>query len=100
MQKISTANSVSDRANDPVWNIFHYDKLHKICPVLNMVWDRFAESYKPGQNQIIDESMIAFKGRLSYVQYLLAKPIRRGIEVWMCCDADTVYLHQFEMYLC
>ena len=40
-----------------------------VLPVLNMVWDSFAESYKPGQNQAIDEGMIAFKGRLSYVQY-------------------------------
>ena len=43
--------------------------------------------------------MIAFKGRPSYVQYLPAKPIKRGIKVWMYCDADTVYLHQFEVYL-
>ena len=64
-----------------------------------MVQDSFAESYKPGQNQTIDEGMIAFKGRLSYVQYLPAKPIKRGIKVWMCCDADTAYLHQFEVYL-
>ena len=43
--------------------------------------------------------MIAFKGKLSYVQYLPAKPIKRGIKVWRCCDADTAYLHQFEVYL-
>ena len=42
--------------------------------------------------------MIAFRGILSYVQYLPAKPIRRGIKVWMCCDNDTAYLHQFEVY--
>ena len=43
--------------------------------------------------------MIAVKGRLSYVQYLPAKPIDIGIMVWMYCDADTTYLHQFEVYL-
>ena len=64
-----------------------------------MVQDSFAESYKPGQNQTIDEGMIAFKGRLGYVQFLPAKPIKRGIKVWMCCDADTTYLHQYEVYL-
>ena len=42
--------------------------------------------------------MIAFKDTLSYVQYLLAKPIKRVINVWMCCDAVTTYLHQFELY--
>ena len=64
-----------------------------------MVQDSFAESYKPGQNQTIDEGMVAFKGRLSYVQHLLAKPIKRGIKIWMHCDADTTYLHQFAVYL-
>ena len=57
--------------------------------MLNMVQDSFAESYKPAQNQTIDEDMIAFKRRLSYIQSLPAKPIKRGIKVWMHCDADT-----------
>ena len=43
--------------------------------------------------------MIAFKVRLSHVQYLPAKPIKREIKVWMSCDADTAYLHPFEVYL-
>ena len=47
----------------------------------------------------IIEGMIAFKGRLSYVQYLPAKPIKRGIKVWICCDADTAYPQQIEVYL-
>ena len=32
------------------------------------------------------EKNTAFKGRLSYVQYLLGKPIKRGIKVLICCD--------------
>ena len=64
-----------------------------------MVQDIFAECYKPGQNETIDEGMIPFKGRLSYVQYLPAKPIKRGIKMWMHCDADSEHLHQFEMHL-
>ena len=43
--------------------------------------------------------MFAFKGRLSYVQYLPAKPIKTGIKAWMHCYSDTAYLHQFEVYL-
>ena len=50
-------------------------------------------------SQTIDEGMIALKARLSYVQYLPAKPVKRAIMVWMCCDADTAYLHQFQVYL-
>ena len=46
-----------------------------------------------------DEGTIAFKSRLICVQCLLAKPIKKGSKVWMYCDADTAYLHQFEVYL-
>ena len=70
-----------------------------ICPVLNMVWDSFAKSYKPWQNETTDDGMIAFKGRLSNVKYLPAKPIKRRIKVCMHCDPDIAYLHQFEVYL-
>ena len=96
-QKLIQYLHVSDRANDPAQNSADYDNLYKIHPVLNMVQDSFAESYKPGQNQTTDEGMIAFKGRLSYVQYLPAKPIKTGIKVWMCYDAYISYLHQFEV---
>ena len=98
-QKLTQHLHVSDRANELAQNSADYDKLYKIHPVLNMVQDSFAENYKPGQNQAIDEGKIAFKSILSYVQYFPAKPIKRGIKVWMCCDDDTTDLHQFEVYL-
>ena len=64
-----------------------------------MVQKTFHDHYKPGKNQSIDEGMIAYKGRLNYVQYLPSKPIKRGIKVWMRCDADRAYLHKFDIYL-
>ena len=97
-QKLTQYLHVSDRDNEPAQNSADYDKLYKIHPVLNMVQDSFAESYKPGQNQIIDEGMIAFKGRPNYVQYLSSKSIKIEIKVWMCCDVDTACLHHFEVY--
>ena len=78
-QKLNQYLHVSNRANEPAWNSADCDKLYKIPLVLNMVWDKFAESYKPGQNQMIDEGMIAFKDRLSYVQYLPTKQSREEL---------------------
>ena len=90
---------VSERANEPAWNNPNYDKLFKIWPVLNMVQQTFKDHYKPSQNQTINEGMVAFKGRLSYMQYLPSKPIKWGIKIWMQCDAESAYLHQFNIYL-
>ena len=53
----------------------------------------------PGKHQTIDEGMIAYKGRLSYMQYMPAKPVKCGIKVWLRCDAESAYMHQFDIYL-
>ena len=43
--------------------------------------------------------MIRFAGKLSFKQYMPAKPIKRGIKVWMCCDPNSAYLSRFDVYL-
>ena len=67
---------VSERANEPASNNPNYDKLFKIQPVLNMVQQTFKDHYKPSQNQTLNEGMVDFKGRFSYMQYLPSKPIK------------------------
>ena len=69
-------------------------------------WEKFGHCFKwlskhfmPGKNQTISEGMIAFKGQLSYMQYMPPKPIKYGIKVWLWCDVETAYLHQFSIYL-
>ena len=89
----------SDRESEPPQNHPNHDKLYKIRPVLEMVQETFHNHYRPSKNQTIDEGMVAFKGRLSYMQYMPAKPIKRGIKIWMRCDAESAYLHQFDIYL-
>ena len=59
----------------------------------------FAQYYKPSRDQAIDEGMIAFTGHLSYVQYKPAKLIKHGIKLWLRCDSNSAYLHQFDVYL-
>ena len=97
-QKLCQYLHVSDRANEPNHQD-NYDKLYKIWPVLTMTQNSFKECYKPGKHQTIDDAMIAFKGCLSYIQYLPAKPIKHGIKLWMRCDSESAYLHEYEVYL-
>ena len=89
---------VSNRANEPNHQ-GNYGKLYKIQPVCTITQNNFKECYKPGKHQAIDEAMIAFKGHLSYIQYLPAKPIKHGIKLWMRCNSESVYLHEYEVYL-
>ena len=64
-----------------------------------MTQNSFKECYKPGKHQAIDEAMIKFKGHLCYIQYLPTKPIQHSIKVWMRCDSESAYLHEYEAYL-
>ena len=64
-----------------------------------MVQESFKVHYNPGKNQTVDEAVIGFKGRLSFVQYLPAKPIKCGMKVWMRCNSESAYLHEFDVYL-
>ena len=43
--------------------------------------------------------MIAFKGRLSFRQYMPAKPTKYGIKVWMAADSQNGYVNNFSVYL-
>ena len=95
MQYLHVSDHTAERPrNDP-----NYDKLAKIRPMLEMVKQTFKDHYMPGKHQTIDEGMIAYKGRLSYMQYMPAKPIKRGIKVWLRCDTESAYMHQFDIYL-
>ena len=98
-EKLTEYLHVSDRENQPPRGSPQYDKLFKIRPVLNTMTETFAQYYKPSQDQAIDEGMVAFTGHLSYVQYLPAKPVKCGIKLWLRCDSNSAYLHQFDVYL-
>ncbi|XP_062606783.1 piggyBac transposable element-derived protein 4-like [Saccostrea cucullata] len=98
-EKITEYFHVSDRASEPARGTRNFDKLFKVREVLTMTKRKFNESYKPNKSMAIDEAMIKWTGRLSYKQYLPAKPIKRGIKVWMRCDSENAFLTDFNIYL-
>ena len=53
----------------------------------------------PNKHIAMDEGMIAFKGRLSFRQYMLGKPTKHGIKVWMAVDSKNGYVISYNVYL-
>lgn len=98
-QKLSQYFHVSDRAREPASGHPDYNRLYKIRHVMNTLARTFRNTWTLSREATVDEAMIAFTGRLSYKQYMPAKPIKRGIKLWMLCDARTAYVHRFEVYL-
>ena len=74
------------------------DKLWKIKWFVDFLNEKFKELYVPYDNATVDESMIKFKGRLGFRQYLPAKPTKWGVKVWTLAESDTGYLHCFQVY--
>ena len=43
--------------------------------------------------------MIGFRRKLSFRQYMCAKPTKHGIKVWMAADSSNGYVLNFDVYL-
>lgn len=52
----------------------------------------------PHQNLCIDESIIVFKGRLIFKQFIPSKRHRFGIKMFVLCDVMTGYIIDFLIY--
>ena len=56
------------------------DRLYKIRNVVEILRKAFNESFQPYQRLCIDESLLLYKGRLSFKQYIPSKRNRFGIK--------------------
>ena len=65
------------------------DRLRKIRPILNIFQESFQNCLQPFQNLVVDESLILFKGRLIFKQYIPSKRHRFGMKLFMLCDCQT-----------
>ena len=91
--KISQYFHPNDRSQMP----FHaqgkpVDKLYLVRPILDIVLNQIQDNYIPYSDVSVDE---AYRGRLSFRQYLAAKPTRYG----KACDARNGFCFDFDVYL-
>ena len=98
-EKLTQYFHVADRQSEPERRSPNYDRLFKIRPIMNTVKETSYKYYKPHREMAIDEGMIKFAGRNSMKQYMPAKPVKRGVKVWMRCESKTSYLTKFNFYL-
>ena len=89
---------LNDTQKMPPRDNIQYDKLYKIRPLYDLVVSAFKNAYIPNQNISVDESVISFKGRLSWVQYLPNKPHKWGIKAWVMADSSNGYVCNFKLY--
>ena len=69
---------------------------YKVRPIFDYILNKWKTNFKPTKNISVDEGMIAFRGRLSFRQYMPAKPTKYGIKVWMAADSSTPFAVHLE----
>ena len=73
------------------------DRLHKIRNIIEAIVDNFKSSIKPGKNIVIDESMVPWRGRLGFRQYIPGKRHKYGVKAYKLCLPEG-YTYNFEIY--
>ncbi|XP_065568873.1 piggyBac transposable element-derived protein 4-like [Artemia franciscana] len=56
----------------------NYDKPHKIRPLIDKLRSSFRRTCKATKEQAVDESVVKFKGRIAFKQYMPTKPINEA----------------------
>lgn len=85
-------NTAYDPENDP------FPKLFKLKPVLDYLFAKFKSVYTPERNISIDESLMLWKGRLSWKQYIPIKRDRFGIKSFELCESSSGYVWNSVVY--
>lgn len=73
-------------------------KLNKIWPVFHRINKKCSELYIPERDVAVDESLLLYKGRLGWVQYIPMKRSRFGIKWYLLCESKSGYLFSSIIY--
>ena len=73
-------------------------KRDKVQPFIDLICPSFEAAYTPGPQIAIGESVISFKGQVSFRQYLKGKPHPWGMKAFVLSDSKTGYLNRVCLY--
>jgi len=73
-------------------------KLKKILEVYQALLANFQKVYTPNRDISVDESLMAYKGRLSWIQYIASKRARFGVKFYTLCESQSGYIWNSVLY--
>ena len=79
---------------DPNYNANdeNHDRLHKVRPLIDLLYSQFRSVYTSGKHLSVDESLILYKGRLHFKQYIRTKRARFGVKLYELTMSDGITL--------
>ena len=75
-----------------------HDPLYKLRPLLDPLIGNFQAAYTLNRELSVDEAMVGFKGRLSFLQYLPRKPTKWGMKAFVLADSSNGYVYNWKLY--
>lgn len=72
-------------------------KLRKLTPLLNLLKSKYQSVVVPQKNLCIDETLVPFRGRLSFRQYIKNKRHKFGIKLFKLCTKGG-YTYNLSVY--
>lgn len=73
------------------------DRLKKVHDLVCLLNDKFQYYCSPNEDVVIDETMVPFRGRLKFRQYLRGKSHKYGVKLYKACGADG-YTYRVKIY--
>ena len=74
------------------------DKLAAIRFILDEFVQNCKNIYCLSEFLTIDETLVPFRGRCSFIQYIPSKPAKYGIKIFALCDAKTYFTGNLDVY--
>ena len=67
-------------------------RINKVKNILDILIPNFQDSFAPGRNLSVDETMVGFRGRFAPKQYMPSKPTKCGIKAFTLAESKHGYL--------
>ena len=74
------------------------DSLAKIRLVFDHLREKFSSLFRPFQKVCIDESLVLWRGKLRFRQYIPSKRHRFGLKLFLMCDCKTGFITDMILY--
>ena len=85
-------NSKRPNRGQPGYKLFH------VAPMVEVVKNTFTKYHTPERSLSVNEQMLGTKWQISFLQYMLKKPKKIGIKIWVLAKAVTGFCLNFSIY--
>jgi len=77
---------------------FDNSRLNKIEPIVTYFNNKMTDIYEASENLSLDESMVLYRGRLVFLQYIKNKRHKYGIKLYMLTESSGGLVHRIMIY--